>query len=353
MKIGVAGATGEVGRMMVHLIEEFNLPVEELRLFASKRSAGSHIKYKHTQLKVEELTDEVMGEAYDFLLFSAGGGVSKRFAPVAASVGNVIIDNSSAFRGDDDIPLIVPEINGHLLEEYRGIIANPNCSTIQMVLTLNGLRDFGMNEIVVSTYQSISGAGRKALDEYYKQLEWFGKGQNVLENFEKIQKKVFEKPIFSNVIPLIGEIDPETGMSTEDLKMINETRKIFGDDSITVYPFAARVASEYSHGESVLIKLANDLDVSSFIQALESTPHVQYSKGIVTSSEASGSDITYVSRVRKMAPGVFMIWVVADNIRVGAATKALRILAEHRRINQRRLSYVSRSRNSYYNAFYQ
>ena len=336
MKIGVAGATGEVGRMMVHLIEEFNLPVEELRLFASKRSAGSHIKYKHTQLKVEELTDEVMGEAYDFLLFSAGGGVSKRFAPVAASVGNVIIDNSSAFRGDDNVPLIVPEINGHLLKNYRGIIANPNCSTIQMVLALNGLRDFGMKEVVVSTYQSISGAGRKALDEYYTQLEWFSKGENVRENFEDSTKKVFDKPIFSNVIPLIGEIDPETGMSTEDLKMINETRKIYADDSIVVYPFAARVASEYSHGESVLIKLTKDVDLPTFIQAVEKTENVKYSRDIITPSEAAGTDITYVSRVRKMAPNVFMIWVVADNIRVGAATNALRILAEHRRINQRR-----------------
>ena len=336
MKIGVAGATGEVGRMMVQLIEEFELPVEELRLFASKRSAGSHIKYKHTQIKVEELTDTVMNEDYDYLLFSAGGGVSKRFAPVAASAGNVIIDNSSAYRSVDNVPLVVPEINGHLLAGYRGIIANPNCSTIQMVLALNGLRDFGINEIVVSTYQSISGAGRKALDEYYKQLEWFSKGQQVQDNFERSKRKVFDKPIFSNVIPLIGEIDVETGMSTEDLKMINETRKIYSDDSIVVYPFAARVASEYSHGESVLIKLEKDMDVPSFIEAVESTPNVKYSQDIVTSSEAAGTDITYVSRVRKMAAGVFMIWVVADNIRVGAATNALRILAEHRRINQRR-----------------
>ncbi|MFW6263303.1 MAG: aspartate-semialdehyde dehydrogenase, partial [Thermotogota bacterium] len=318
------------------LIEEFDLPVEALRVFASKRSAGSHIKYKHTNLKVEELTDEVMSEQYDYLLFSAGGGVSKRFAPTAASAGNVVIDNSSVFRAEDGIPLVVPEINGHLLENYRGIIANPNCSTIQMVLALNGLRDFGLREIVVSTYQSISGAGRKALDEYYTQMEWFGKGQNVRENFDKSQKKVFEKPIFANVIPLIGEIDPETGMSSEDLKMINETRKIFGDDSITVYPFAARVASEYAHGESVLIKLEEDTDLSSFVEAVQSTPNVKYSVDIVTSSEAAGTDITYVSRVRKMAPRVFMIWVVADNIRVGAATNALRILAEHRRINQRR-----------------
>lgn len=336
MKIGVVGATGEVGRMMVQLIEEFDLPVEELRLFASKRSAGSHIKYKHTELVVEELTDEVMSESYDYLLFSAGGGVSKRFSPIAATAGNVIIDNSSAFRGEEGIPLVVPEINGHLLENYRGIIANPNCSTIQMVLALNGVRDFGIREIVVSTYQSISGAGRKALDEYYNQVEWFGKGYDVSEKFEQSQKKVFEKPIFSNVIPLIGEIDPETGMSSEDLKLINETRKIYSDDSITVYPFAARVASEYSHGESVLVKLEKDVDLSSFIEAVQSTPNVKYSQDIVTPLEAAGSDITYVSRVRKMGKDVFMIWVVADNIRVGAATNALRILAEHRRINQRR-----------------
>ncbi len=334
MKIGVAGATGEVGRMMIQVIEEFDLPVKELRVFASKRSAGSHIKYKHTQIKVEELTDETMSESYDYLLFSAGGAVSKRFAPIAAAAGNVVIDNSSAFRNEAAIPLVVPEINGHLLKNYRGIIANPNCSTIQMVLALNGLVEYGIQEIVVSTYQSISGAGRKALDEYSTQLEWHSKGMDVWENFRRSQKKVFIKPIFSNVIPLIGEIDEKTGMSSEDLKMVNETQKIFSDNTITVYPFTARVASEYSHGESVLVKLRNDIDRESFIQAIDRTPHVQYSQDVVTSVEAAGSNITFVSRARKMAPGVFMIWVVADNIRVGAATNALRIIAMHRQLNQ-------------------
>ena len=335
MKIGVVGATGEVGRMMIKVIEEYDIPVGELRLFASQRSAGLHIKYKQGELMVEELSDEAMKESYDYLLFSAGGSVSKRFAPVAASAGNVIIDNSSAFRTQEDVPLVVPEINGDLLAGYRGIIANPNCSTIQMLLALNGLRAYTIKEIVVSTYQSVSGAGRKALDEYYNQIEWAAKGLDISEQFEKSEKRVFAQPIFSNVIPLIGDLDENTGNSSEDLKMINETKKIFNDESINIYPFAARVASEYSHGESVLVKLEKDIDLDSFISSIERTEHVKCSRDLITPLDAAGSDITYCSRVRKMDRGVFMMWIVADNIRVGAATNALRILARHRRVNQK------------------
>jgi aspartate-semialdehyde dehydrogenase len=256
--------------------------------------------------------------------------VSKRFSPIAAKAGNTIIDNSSAFRSSKEIPLVVPEINGDLLKNYRGIIANPNCSTIQMVLALNGLKEFGIKEIVVSTYQSISGAGKKALNIYDREVEASSEGKKVYE-----QNQIFPKQLFENVIPLIGSFEDDTGISNEDYKMINETRKIFRDDSITVFPFTARVATKYSHGESILIKLREDIDKKTFIEKISKTPNVICSDDLVTPVEAAGSDNTYVSRIRKMDKGTFMIWVVADNIRVGAATNALRILMAHRRINGR------------------
>ncbi|HOO32565.1 MAG TPA: aspartate-semialdehyde dehydrogenase [Thermotogota bacterium] len=330
MKIGVAGATGEVGRMMLKVMEEYEIPVKELRLFASAKSAGNKLIYDKKEVTVEELTDEVMKEHYDYLLFSAGGGTSTRFSPVAAKSGNTVIDNSSAFRSYDEIPLVVPEINGDLLKGYSGIIANPNCSTIQMVLALNGLRDYGIREIVVSTYQSISGAGKKALNVYDRELVLSSEGKNAYT-----ENDVFPKQIFENVIPLIGTIEDDTGISNEDYKMVNETRKIYRDDSITVYPFTARVATRYSHGESVLVKLGEDIDRETFIRKVSETPNVICTDDLKTPIEVAGSDNTYISRIRKMDNGVFMIWVVADNIRVGAATNAVRILMEHRRLNRR------------------
>ncbi len=326
MKIGVAGATGEVGRMMLKVMEEYKVPVKELRVFASARSKGEKLKFNGKEYIVEELTDDVMKEKYDYLLFSAGGGTSKRFSPVAAKVGNTIIDNSSAFRSLKEIPLVVPEINGDLLKNYSGIVANPNCSTIQMVLALNGLREFGINEIVVSTYQSISGAGKKALNVYDNELS--AKGKEIYQ-----ENAVFPKQIAENVIPLIGAIEDDSGISNEDYKMVNETRKIFRDESITVYPFTARVATRYSHGESVLIKLREDIDKETFIKKVSKTPGVICSEELITPIDAAGTDTTYISRIRKMDKNTFMIWVVADNIRVGAATNAVRILLEHHRIN--------------------
>jgi aspartate-semialdehyde dehydrogenase len=311
---------------MLKVMEEYKVPVKELRVFASARSKGEKLKFNGKEYIVEELTDDVMKEKYDYLLFSAGGGTSKRFSPVAAKVGNTIIDNSSAFRSLKEIPLVVPEINGDLLKNYSGIVANPNCSTIQMVLALNGLREFGINEIVVSTYQSISGAGKKALNVYDNELS--AKGKEIYQ-----ENAVFPKQIVENVIPLIGAIEDDSGISNEDYKMVNETRKIFRDESITVYPFTARVATRYSHGESVLIKLREDIDKETFIKKVSKTPGVICSEELITPIDAAGTDTTYISRIRKMDKNTFMIWVVADNIRVGAATNAVRILLEHHRIN--------------------
>jgi aspartate-semialdehyde dehydrogenase len=320
LKIGVVGATGEVGVTMVALIGKYSLNPEELRLFASERSAGKQVEFNGRGLRVEKLDEQVMKEKYDYLLFSAGAEVSKRYAPIAAKAGNTIIDNSSAFRAYAEIPLCVPEINGDLLEGYSGIISNPNCSTIQMVLALEGVRKYGIEEIVVSTYQSVSGAGHSALEEYRAQV----KGSEA--------HAVFPKRIFGNVIPLIGAMDAETGFTSEDLKMLDETRKIFDDTSIEVYPTAVRVPVEYCHCESVCVKLRSDINAEKFKESVNTTPNVTYTENIITPEEVAGSDDTYVCRYRKRNDR-HLIWIVADNIHVGAATNALRILMKHQKLN--------------------
>lgn len=320
MKIGVVGATGEVGVKMVELLDRFEVEIDELRLLASSRSAGKKVVFRGKEIEIEELTEDTMRKKYDYLLFSAGSGVSKEFAPIAAEAGNTVIDNSSTFRSEEEIPLCVPEINGELLKGYCGIVANPNCSTIQMVLALNGLRKYGIEEIVVSTYQSVSGAGHSALEEYRNQVA----GSN--------EYKIFTNKIFANVIPVIGDIDEETGFTSEDIKMLYETRKIYSDNSIEVYPTAVRVPVEHCHCESVCLKLGEDVEKEEFVKALNSTPNVTYTEEIMTPVEVTGSDETYVCRYRKRNDR-YLLWIVADNIHVGAATNAIRIMLKHRELN--------------------
>lgn len=315
MKIGIVGATGEVGRTMIKVLEDFKIPVNELKLFASKRSSGKTLTFNNASIVVEELTEDSMIQKFDFLLFSAGSTVSKIFAPIAAKAGNIVIDNSSAFRMEKEIPLVVPEINGHLLKNYRGIIANPNCSTIQMVLSLYKIHEkFKINEIFVSTYQAVSGAGYKAISELQRQLE----GDK--------SKTVFPKQISHNVIPLIGEIE-EDGFSTEEHKMINETRKILDDYSINVYPTTVRVPVFYGHSEAIVVKTKLPFNDISFIEnQIKNSKNVILTNEIITPIDVAGSDYVYVSRLRKIDEYTFSFWNVADNIRVGAATNAIRIL---------------------------
>ncbi|PNR94461.1 aspartate-semialdehyde dehydrogenase [Petrotoga sp. 9PWA.NaAc.5.4] len=323
MKIAVVGATGEVGRTFLKLFEEFSLAkdITDLRLFASERSQGQLIKVGSKEYRVETLTEDHMKEKYDYIFFSAGAKVSAKFAPIAQEYGNTIIDNSSQFRMDPKIPLIVPEINGELLKNYKGIIANPNCSTIQMVLALNGIyKKIGLDEIVVSTYQSVSGAGNKGIIELFNQQ----KGIDEIKHFPKIIK--------NNVIPLIGD-ELNNGFTSEEVKMINETHKIFSDNNIKVYPTTVRVPVVYGHSESVLIKTKSDVELSELIELINSTPNVQFTEEIITPYEVAGSDTTYVSRLRKPEKNCFLMWIVADNIRVGAATNALRILFKHKELN--------------------
>ncbi|GAB6189695.1 aspartate-semialdehyde dehydrogenase [Marinitoga arctica] len=325
MKVGIVGATGEVGRTMVKVLEDLDVNVTKLKLFASKKSEGKEIKFKNKSYYVEELTEDKMKDKYDYLLFSAGSSVSRIFASIAAEYGNVVIDNSSAFRMEKDIPLVVPEINGNIIKNYRGIIANPNCSTIQMVLALSKIQEkLGISEIFVSTYQAVSGAGNKGIQELLNQIN----GMDVISHFPE--------KIMNNVIPQIGHIE-ENGFTQEEMKMVNETRKIYNDYSINVYPTAVRVPVLYGHSESVTFRTKKKTTLLEIKELIENTKNVVYTDNLITPINVAGSDITYVSRLRKMDEYTFLMWIVADNVRVGAATNAVRILLKHFELNHRAL----------------
>ncbi|KLO24365.1 aspartate-semialdehyde dehydrogenase [Marinitoga sp. 1197] len=321
MKIGIVGATGEVGRTMIKVLEEFDLDITELRLFASKKSQGKEIKFKNKNYFVEELTEEKMKEHYDYLLFSAGSTISKKFAIIASKNGNTVIDNSSAFRMEKDIPLIVPEINGDIIKNYKGIIANPNCSTIQMVLALSNIqKEIGISEIFVSTYQAVSGAGNKGMKELLDQEN----GNNNINYFPDL--------IHHNVIPLIGNI-MQNGFTEEEMKMVNETRKIFNNNKIKIYPTAVRVPVLYGHSESVAFKINGKSSVKELKKLISNVENVVYTEELITPLNVAGSNITYVSRLRQIEEDTFLLWIVADNVRVGAATNAVRILLKHYELN--------------------
>ncbi len=324
LTIGIVGATGAVGQKMIEVIMERNLPVSELRLFASEKSAGKTIRLDkyNKDIKVELLTKEAMKEKYDYLLFAAGGGVSEIYAPIAAEAGNMVIDNSSHFRMAENIPLVIPEVNSHVLKGYRGIIANPNCSTTQMVVAVAPLhRKYGIKRIVVSTYQAVSGSGYKAIEELQNQIK-----------DEKYPNKVYTRKIAGNCIPHI-DVFNENGFTKEELKMVHETHKILEDDSIEVNPTAVRIPVFYGHSESIYLELKKEVNVEEIKKILEE------SKGIIidddpktnrypTPIEVANTDFTYVGRIRKdlYNPKGLSLWVVADNLRKGAATNAVQII---------------------------
>ena len=322
MKLAVVGSTGEVGRMIIKILEEKSVRPEEVDFYASAKGAGSRLTFMGKEFEVKELTADAMKKRYDYLLFSAGGAVSREYAPLAAEAGSVVVDNSSAFRMDEDVPLVVPEINGDLLKGYRkGIVANPNCSTIQMVLGLSKIHQtFGIRSVVVSTYQSVSGAGRGGMNELEGQM----KGGS--------EAKKFGKQIHLNVIPKIGTL-LENGFTDEEMKMVNETRKIFRDPDISVWATTVRVPVLYSHSESVFVETRKPFDLASLADALKASENVVYSEDLVTPRDAEGTDSVFVSRLRAFDDTRFLCWNVADNIRVGAATNAVRILLKHKELN--------------------
>ncbi|MBQ8089523.1 MAG: aspartate-semialdehyde dehydrogenase [Pyramidobacter sp.] len=325
MRIAVVGATGEVGRTMVRVLQEQGVRPEVIRFFASSRSAGQTVKYFDRDVTVEELTPEwVPAGTFDYVIMSAGAGVSKWFAPIAAERGATVIDNSSCWRMDPEKLLVVPEINGDLLKGYHGIIANPNCSTIQMVLGFYKVHEkYGIKTIVVSTYQAVSGAGRRGMDELLAQE----KGST--------ECKKFAAPIFRNVVPQIDDFLPD-GFTKEEMKMVNEPRKILRDDSIMSWPTTVRVPVLYGHSESVFVETREPFGtIEDLLEVMRTQEHVVVSdQPVVTPAvDAAGTDTTFVSRVRSFDDRHFLQWNVADNVRVGAATNAVRILLKHAGMN--------------------
>jgi aspartate-semialdehyde dehydrogenase len=303
--------------MMLRKLEEEKISPKVIDLLASKRSEGKHLKFEARDLEVKELREGSFDKGYDYVLFSAGATVSKHYAPMAAERGAVVIDNSSAFRSDAEIPLVVPEINGDILKGYGGIVANPNCSTIQMVLSLSGIyKSYGIKTIVVSTYQAVSGAGNKGIAE----LEEQERGD--------IRPSVFVRQIHRNVVPIIGDL-LHSNFSTEEMKMVHETRKIFGDDSISVWPTTVRVPVVYGHSESVFCETIRPFSLEDLRREIESSKDVVYSEERLTPMEVAGSDLVFVSRLRGFDGNRFLFWNMADNIRVGAATNAIRIMKTH------------------------
>jgi aspartate-semialdehyde dehydrogenase len=322
MKVAVVGATGEVGRKIIDELSDMDL--KYLDLFASKKSEGKAFKYNNIEIKIKELKEESLKNKYDYVLFSAGGEISNHYAPIAAESGSVVIDNSSAFRMDENIPLVVPEINSHKLKKYRGIIANPNCSTIQMLLALNNIhKELGIEEINVSTYQAVSGAGNKGIQEL------------ISEEKEDIDPKHFEKKIHRNVIPKIGDYE-KNGFTTEEMKMIRETKKIYEDKEIIVIPTAVRVPVIYGHSESITFKTKKSTDIQLVKDLIVNSENVVYNDKIITPLEIENDKLTYVSRLRQLNDKTFLIWVMANNVRVGAATNAVRIMKKHIEINGER-----------------
>ena len=326
MNVAVAGATGAVGNQMISCLEEADFPVQSIKLLASARSVGRKLRFKGDLIVVEELTEDSF-KGMDIALFSAGGGTSERFAPHAAKDGCVVVDNSSAWRMDPEVPLVVPEVNPHAIAGYtqKGIIANPNCSTIQMVVALDPIhKKYGIKRIVVSTYQAVSGTGKKAIDELFDQTR-------ALINFLNCENKVYPHRIAFNCLPHIDAFMPN-GYTKEEIKMVNETRKILEDDSIGVTATTVRVPVFHSHSESINVETQDPVSAREVKLLLENTPGIKVVDDPATNlyplaTDAAGQDLTLVGRIRddeSIANGI-NLWVVADNIRKGAATNAVQI----------------------------
>ena len=324
--VAVVGATGAVGEQMREVLEEREFPVGELRLLASERSAGQFLPFQSRQIRVDVLKEDSFNDI-DIGLFSAGGSVSAKFAPLAVAAGAVVVDNTGHFRMEPDVPLIVPEVNSKEIANYkaRGIVANPNCSTIQLVVALKPIHDAArLKRVVVSTYQSVSGAGRQAMEELSQQV-------TALFNGHEIRKQKFPHQIAFNCIPHI-DVFMEGDYTKEEWKMINETRKIFAEPNLAVTATTVRVPVFCSHSESVNVETFVKLSAAEAKRILREAPGVivadEPENNIYPMAiEATGKDATYVGRIREdqsVANGL-NLWVVADNLRKGAALNAVQI----------------------------
>ncbi len=324
MHIAVAGATGAVGHEILDLLERRNFPVTSLRLLASARSAGKTMTFKGKEYKVEELTHNSFG-GIDIAFFSAGGDRSKEFCPSAVKAGAVVIDNSSAFRMDAGVPLVVPEVNPEAAFTHKGLIANPNCTTIQMVVALKPLHDFSpIQRVVVATYQSVSGTGAKAMEELQNQTRQWAKG-------EPLTVEVYPVPILFNVIPQVDQF-MDHGYTKEEMKMVNETRKIMGAPEIQVSATCVRVPVLRAHSEVVQIETRDKITEAKARELLAAAPGVQVVDGRAWGKypmprDAAQTYPVYVGRIREdlSHPRGLAFWVVADQLWKGAALNAIQI----------------------------
>ncbi|HIF50947.1 MAG TPA: aspartate-semialdehyde dehydrogenase [Thiotrichaceae bacterium] len=325
--VAVVGATGAVGEIMLSILEQRNFPVGEVYALASSRSAGKRVEFRNKQLIVEDLETFDFSKA-DIGLFSPGASISKIHAPRAVEAGCVVVDNTSQFRYDDDIPLVVSEVNPEAVADYknRGIIANPNCSTIQMLVALKPIYDaVGIERINVCTYQAVSGSGKEAIEELAKQTA------NLL-NAKDVECDVYPKQIAFNVLPQI-DVFQDNGYTKEEMKMVWETRKIFGDESIMVNPTAVRVPVFFGHSEAVHIETKEKIDVATATKLLKEMSGVtvldeRVDGGYPTAvTEAAGEDPVFVGRIREdiSHPRGLNMWVVSDNVRKGAALNSVQI----------------------------
>jgi len=327
INVAVVGATGAVGEAMLEILAARKFPVGKVYALASERSVGKTVAFGNRELEVSDLAD------FDFSktqigLFSAGGSISADYAPAAAAAGTVVIDNTSHFRYDDDIPLVVPEVNAEAIADFknRGIIANPNCSTIQMVVALKPIHDaVGIERINVATYQAVSGAGRKAIEELVRQT-------TTLLNGRPLEIAGNAKQIAFNAVPHIDQF-LDNRYTREEMKMVWETRKILGDESILVNPTAVRIPVFYGHSEAVHIETRDKISAAEVCDLLRNAPGVTVMDGVALGeyptavTESAGTDAVFVGRVREdiSHPRGIDLWVVADNIRKGAALNSVQI----------------------------
>lgn len=324
INIAILGATGRVGQELIKVLEERKFPVNEFRPLASARSKDSKVTFNGKDYPVQEPSEEAF-KGIDIVLASAGAEISEKLSPLAVKQGACVIDNSNAFRMDPDVPLVVPEVNGHALKSHKGIIANPNCSTSQLVVVLKPIHDAaGLKRVIVSTYQSVSGAGKEAMEELELQTKAMTEGK-------EYKPQVFQHQISYNLIPHIDKFMPN-GYTKEEMKVVHETQKIMGLPNLPVVCTAVHVPVFISHSESVLLELEKPLSPDDARALLAKAPGIEVMDNPAehvypTPIDAAGKDPVYVGRIRidTSAENGLNMWVVADNLRIGAALNAVRI----------------------------
>jgi aspartate-semialdehyde dehydrogenase len=323
--VAVVGASGAVGERMIRLLEERDFPIASIKFLASERSAGKTVSFRGESHSIQRLSADAFS-GIEIVLSSTPASISRHWSPIAAATGAVVVDNSSAFRMEPDVPLVVPEVNPQDILKHRGIIANPNCSTIQMVVALKPLHDAArVRRIVVSTYQSVSGAGMNGIRELGSQTEAHVRGA------ARPAPVKFAHPIFGNCIPHIDDFLPN-GYTKEEIKMVNETRKIMGDPTIDVSPTCVRVPVAFSHSESILVETEQPISVEEAMALWSAAPGVTVVDDPMASryplaADAAGKDDVFVGRIRLdlSRPNALLFWCVSDNLRKGAATNAVQI----------------------------